>query len=219
MSGPNPGKRRVLLLGATGLVGQHALTLLLQDPAVAWVRTLTRRELDAKPAHPKLQSIVVDFDQLASHPEWFAVDDVLCALGTTIAAAGSQAAFRLVDFDYPLTAARLARQQGAQHYLLVSALGANPRSRIFYNRVKGELEAQLRTLAFPFLTIAQPSMLTGERKERRWKEDLVKPLGWLWPAAIRPVPARQVALGLIRQLHDPPPGVTVLSNAQLRAAR
>lgn len=210
--------RRVLLLGATGLVGRHCLQLLLDDPGVASVRALVRRPPSDMPAHAKLEVITANFDQLQSHPEWFAVDEVFCALGTTIAVAGSQAAFRRVDFEYPLAAAKLARAQGAHHYLLVSALGANAKSSIFYNRVKGELENELRALGFPSLTVAQPSMLMGERKEWRWKEELVKPTAWLWPAAYRPVLARQVALSLVRSAQRPPDGVRVLSNRELRAA-
>jgi len=211
-------ERRVLLLGATGLVGRHCLDLLLEDPGVATVRVLVRRPpTDLQPS-TKLEVVTADFDQLASHPEWFAVDEVFCALGTTIAVAGSQDAFRKVDHDYPLAAAKLARSQGAKHYLLVSALGANATSRIFYNRVKGALENDLRALAFPSLTIAQPSMLMGERKEFRLLEEIAKSLGWLWPAAYRPVPASQVALGLIRSAQEPHAGVKVLSNRQLREA-
>jgi uncharacterized protein YbjT (DUF2867 family) len=210
--------RQVLLLGATGLVGRHCLQMLLQDGGVAHVRALVRRPLEGVAPSPRLEVVVGDFEQMAAHPEWFAVDEVFCALGTTIAAAGSQSAFRRVDFDYPLIAAQSARRQGARHYLLVSALGANAQSFIFYNRVKGELENELRALQFPALTIAQPSMLMGERKERRWKEEWVKPLAWLWPAAYRPVKASQVALGLLRSAQHPPTGVATLSNRTLRAA-
>ncbi len=209
--------RRVLLLGATGLVGRHCLQMLLRDDGVAHVRALVRRPPEGLALSPKLETVVCDFEQMGTHPEWFAVDEVFCALGTTIAAAGSQSAFRRVDFDYPLTAAQLARRQGARHYLLVSALGANAQSLVFYNRVKGELENELRALQFPALTIARPSMLMGERKERRRKEEWVKPLAWLWPAAYRPVEASQVALGLVRSAQHPPSGVTMLSNRMLRA--
>jgi uncharacterized protein YbjT (DUF2867 family) len=210
--------RRVLLLGASGLVGRHCLNLLLQDDGVAHVRVLVRRPLEDPAPTPKLEVVVGDFEQMSAHPEWFAVDEVFCALGTTIAVAGSQTAFRRVDFDYPLVAAQLARRQGARHYLLVSALGANAKSFVFYNRVKGELEDQLRALQFPALTIARPSMLMGEREDRRWKEEAVKPLAWLWPAAYRPVEARQVALGLVASARHPQAGVTILSNRALRAA-
>jgi len=136
--------RKVLLAGATGLVGGEILRGLAGDDDVAEVRVLVRRQLDRAFDAPKVRELVADFDALDAHPEWFRVDQVFCALGTTIRRAGSQEAFRRVDFDYPLALARLARGQGARHFLLVSVVGADARSRVFYNRVKGELENAVR---------------------------------------------------------------------------
>src|SRR3990167_10571319 len=105
-----------LLVGATGLVGQQCLRLLTQDPAVGTVRVLVRRPMAVD--SPKVQVCVADFDRLETHAEWLAADWVFCALGTTIAKAGSRAAFRQVDFDYPLQVAQLAKAQGATHFML-----------------------------------------------------------------------------------------------------
>jgi uncharacterized protein YbjT (DUF2867 family) len=186
--------RIALLAGATGLVGRHLLSLLLDDRDVAEVVTLTRRPL-ATP-HPKLQQGVVDFDQLASFvlPP---VDDFYCCLGTTIAQAGSQQAFRRVDLVHPLTIARMALAAGATRCLFVSAMGANARSRVFYNRVKGEAEEELARLPFQSVFAFRPSLLAGERTEFRAGERvalaLAQPLSFLLPAKYRPVAAADVA--------------------------
>lgn len=224
---PQPG-RRVLLVGATGLVGREALRQLLADDTVSQVRALVRRPispqallgLTTSPAGlARLEVCVADFERLTQHPEWFVVDTVCCALGTTIAVAGSQAAFRRVDFDYPLQIAQLARAQGAQQFLLVSALGASARSRVFYSRVKGELEEALQQLSYPHVSVARPSLLVGERGEFRLGEWLGLKFGWLMPATYRPVQAAQVAAGLLASARANVPGWHVLTNRQLRAMR
>ncbi len=138
-----------LLAGATGLVGRECLRLLARDERVAEVRALVRRALPADGLGPRVRECRTEFDQLGRHPDWFQVDRVFCALGTTIRQAGSQEAFRRVDYEYPLAIAKAARARGASHFLLVSALGANARSSVFYNRVKGELEDAVRALGYP----------------------------------------------------------------------
>ena len=211
--------RSILVLGATGLVGGEALTLLLGDPAFDRVVVLSRRPLDwpggARPG--TLEEVVVPLDRMQERREAFAVDQVLCALGTTIRVAGSQEAFRRVDHDYPLEAARLALAGGATHYLVVSAMGANAASRIFYNRVKGEVERDLRALPFRSLTIAQPSLLLGARAEFRLGEEVAKRLGWMIPGRYRPIEARDVAAALVRAAREDRPGVQVLESPELRA--
>lgn len=203
-----------LLIGATGLVGQQCLQCLAQDPFFASVKVLVRRPLSIDSA--KVQVHVVDFDRLEAQPEWLAVDAVFCALGTTIAKAGSQAAFRQVDFDYPLQVAQLAKAQGTRHFLLVSATGADARSRVFYSRVKGELEEAIVALGFESVTFAQPSLLAGDRAEVRLAERIGLAFGWLLPERYRPVQARQVAQGLVRAAKRALPGVQRLSNIELR---
>ncbi len=205
-----------LLAGATGLVGRECLRLLANEPAFTEVRALLRRPLPDASRSPKVRECIADFAKLADHPEWFAVSHVFCALGTTIKVAGSQAAFRQVDFEYPLAIAKLAKAQGAQHFYLVSALGANARSGVFYNRVKGELEDALKALNFASLTIAQPSLLMGDRAEYRFGEEVGKRLAWLVPGPWRPVQATQVAAGLVNAAKAGGSGVRVLSNTQLR---
>ena len=133
--------RRVLLAGATGLVGRECLARLAADETVSGITALVRRmPADSSRHDRKVRFAEVDFDRLEEQRALFAVDQVICALGTTIRKAGSREAFRRVDYDYPLAIARLALEGGARHFLLVSALGADPESRVFYSRVKGEME-------------------------------------------------------------------------------
>lgn len=217
---------RALIAGATGLVGQQCLRLLLQDETVGQVRALVRRPMSAAElAGPgataemlaRLQVCVTDFNRLDDHLEWFDVDWVFCTLGTTIRQAGSQAAFKRVDLDYPLQIARLARTERARHFLLVSALGANARSSVFYNRVKGELEDAVRDLNFDALTVARPSLLAGDRPELRLGEFLGLKLAWLMPGPWKPVHVSQVARGLWASAHQPPKGLRILHNTDLRS--
>jgi uncharacterized protein YbjT (DUF2867 family) len=223
---PVPSRARVLLAGATGLVGQQALRQLLADPAVGEVRALVRRDrtiaqlLGSDPAKQagasKLRVCVANFDRLEAHTDWFDVDWVFCGLGTTIKQAGTQAAFRQVDFDYPMQIAQLAKAQGAQRFMLVSAAGANARSRIFYSRVKGELEEAIKAMGFAYVTVAQPSLLVGERQEVRLGERIGLRLGFLMPERYKPVQAWQVAAGLIAANKAPRAAWQILSNVALR---
>ena len=153
-----PAPRRVLLAGATGLVGQALLRALLLDPAVGSLQVLARRSPGVD--HPKLATHVVDFSAL---PALSGIDEVYLALGTTIKVAGSQAAFRAVDLDANLAVARAAFKAGARRLGVVSAMGADSGSRVFYNRVKGELEDAVAALGFEGVVIARPSLLTGDR--------------------------------------------------------
>lgn len=150
--------RVALLAGASGLVGRQILAGLLADAEVAEVHTLGRRPLDV--THPKLRQHHVDFTALPSLPR---VDEVYLALGTTIKAAGSQAAFSAVDYDANLAVARAAHAAGANRLGLVSAMGASAGSGIFYSRIKGELEDALAMLGYRGLVIARPSFLAGDR--------------------------------------------------------
>jgi uncharacterized protein YbjT (DUF2867 family) len=159
--------RSAVLLGASGLVGGHLLRLLAGDPAYGAIQAFTRRLLGLSGG--SVQEVTVDFDRPESYRGHLAgVEDVFCCLGTTIKTAGSQKAFRKVDFEVPVAVAREARAAGAGRYLIVTAVGSNARSSVFYNRVKGETEDALRTLEFPRgLQIFHPSLLLGQRTEAR----------------------------------------------------
>jgi uncharacterized protein YbjT (DUF2867 family) len=155
--------KHALLAGASGLVGGRCLARLLDHPAYDRVTVLSRRPLAL--SHAKLGVELVDFDDLRSLGE--RCDDIFCCLGTTIRKAGSQVAFRRVDHDYPLTLATLGKATGAQQFLLVSALGANAQSSVFYSRVKGETERDIAAIGLPKVIFMRPSILLGERREHR----------------------------------------------------
>jgi uncharacterized protein YbjT (DUF2867 family) len=219
---------RIVLAGASGLVGRQVLTQLLADPAVTEVRVLVRRPLtpagltgsDLTPGLDKLRVWVHDFERLAEAQALMdGADGFISALGTTIRQAGSREAFRRVDFDYPLQLARMAQQAGVQRVAMVSAIGADASSLFFYNRVKGELENAWRALNFPHATVAHPSLLAGDRSEFRLGERLGLALGFLMPASHKPVQAWQVAAGILASLREGRPGWHVLRNAPLRAMR
>jgi uncharacterized protein YbjT (DUF2867 family) len=174
--------RAVVLAGASGLVGRELLSGLLADQSVAAVHVLSRRALPLQ--DPRLSLHVVQFRRLDPLPP---VDEVYLALGTTIKVAGSQAAFRSVDFDANLAVARAARAAGAGRCGLVSAMGASSRSRVFYSRVKGELEDALTALEFDALVIARPSILSGDRESLGQPSRAGEKAGLVLTSLLRPL--------------------------------
>lgn len=210
--------RTAWLAGASGLIGGELLRLLLADASYSSVVSLGRRPLDT--THEKLVQRQVDFASL-SVSELRSPDVAFCTLGTTIAKAGSQAAFRAVDHDAVLAFARAAQSAGARAFVVVTALGASAESSVFYNRVKGETEAALRALDFPLLAIAQPSLLLGERAEARFGESLAISAsrllsGVLKPFAWRPIEASVVARALVAIARTPPSGTTLYPSGVLQ---
>lgn len=193
---------KALLAGATGLVGGHLLDLLLDDPGVSEVNVVTRKPLNRQ--HPKLREILVDFDKLEDHAAELDADTVFCCLGTTIKTAGSQAAFRKVDHDYPLRLAELTKARGARQYILITAMGSDKHSVIFYNRVKGELEAGIEKLGFGAFHIIRPSLIIGQRNEHRAGENVAQKLMPLFDklmagplAKYRTIRAEQIAKAML----------------------
>jgi uncharacterized protein YbjT (DUF2867 family) len=209
-------QRSVLVLGATGLVGGEVVRQLLTDPTVGRVVAATRRPLARVDRPDKLRNVVVDFDRLADAAGLFDIDQIICALGTTIKQAGSQEAFRHVDYELPLAAARLGVEHGVKDFLLVSALGASAASRVFYNRVKGDLEDALRLLPYRSLTIARPSLLVGDRTKRRPGEEVGKRLGWLVPGRYKPIRASRVAAALVAAARHAEPGMRIIESHELQ---
>lgn len=208
--------RSALIAGATGLIGRELLPMLLGSPRYAQVHVLLRRAVPELAAAGKLVPHVVDF---ASLPALAPVDDVFIALGTTIKVAGSQAAFRAVDFDAVVNTAKAARAAGATRLGVVSALGANAASGVFYNRVKGEMQAAVSALGYESVVFVQPSLLVGDRTAlgqpvRTGEVWGARLLGWL-PRSVRPIPARQVAQELLREVDSGQPGVRMLRSGQL----
>ncbi|SEO97905.1 MULTISPECIES: oxidoreductase [unclassified Paenibacillus] len=164
-------ERQALVIGATGLVGGLLVRSLLQNPAYGRIRVLVRRRLELE--HPKLEQHIVDWEQLEEQKDLFRdVDDLYCCLGTTIKKAGSQENFRQVDFHYPVRAAKLAKEQGVSQMLVISSMGADAGSRVFYSRTKGEMEDALSAIGLRSLHIFRPSLILGDRKEKRLGEQL-----------------------------------------------
>ena len=204
--------QHILLAGATGLTGEHLLDRLLNEPTVTRVLAPSRKPLAE---HPHLENPVGDpavfLPQLSGR-----VDIAFCCLGTTIKQAGSQDAFRAVDHDLVIAFAERARTLGARHLLVISALGADARSTVFYNKVKGEMEQALRAQDWPQLTIVRPSLLLGARQEFRLGERLAAPfMRWL-PGKYRGIEATVLARALWRLALEEDAGTRVIESDQLR---
>jgi len=208
---------KLMLVGASGLVGQQVLRQASTHPAVSGLIAPTRKPL--APA-ARLENPIVDFEHLPADAPWWKVDAVICTLGTTMAQAGSEAAFRRVDHDYPLAVARLARAAGANAFVLNSALGAAADSRVFYSRVKGEAENAISALGYPSLTLVRPSLLDGgPRPDSRpgeriglWFARMFRPL---IPARYRAVATEAVARALLAAAVARVPGVHVLESERI----
>ena len=190
--------RTALLAGSTGLIGKQLLQIVLKSERYSIVKALTRTQLDI--VHPKLVVIKVDYARLEDFKDQLAADDVFCCLGTTMAKAKSKKKFREIDFVYPLSLAKIVKAQGAKQFMLVSALGADKRSSVFYNQVKGELEDALPSINFDSLHIFRPSLLLGLREEKRSGEDAAKifyRIFWfLIPDKYKAIEAVKVALAM-----------------------
>ena len=222
---PTSPTRTALVAGATGLVGRELLALVLADKSdggYAAVHCLGRR----KPAQGNLRLTfhAVDFAALPALPS---VDDVFIALGTTIKVAGSQQAFRAIDFDAVVAVARAARTAGATRLGVVSAMGASPTSAVFYNRVKGEMEAAVSSMGYETVVIARPSFLAGDREVlgqplrggEKLALNLSRLLGGLIPANYRSINAAQVAASLLAGVQRNQPGTQVLLSGTMQQPR
>ena len=217
----------ILVTGATGLVGSALVERLLACVDYTRVVALARRPLAAK-ANRRLITVDAEFNALDETLKRALADqpglDVYCCLGTTIKQAGSESAFRRVDYEFVLALGQWARKHGARHLVVVSALGADSTSRVFYNRVKGEMERDLRKLGLRSLTILRPSLLDGGRQEFRPGEWLAlaatRPLRRLIPASMRPISAADVAQSMIdAALADSAPAVIESAAMQGAAQR
>ena len=217
-----PAARVALVAGATGLVGQAVLAALLTDSNHAAVHCVGRRSPALK--HPRLIAHVQDLTGLKSLAGIGHVDDVFIALGTTIKTAGSQDAFRAVDFDAVLAVARAAKEMGASKLGVVSAMGASPGASVFYNRVKGEMEEALAQLGYQSLIIARPSLLAGDRAALAQPQRAGEHLGLLVtrllkpliPANYRAISANDVAQALVNAVQQTQEGKRVLLSGEMQ---
>lgn len=204
-----------LLAGASGLTGGYLLNLLLESPEYSTIIAYVRKSSGL--THPKLKEIVVDWEILQ---EPVAAEDVFCCLGTTIKKAGSQEAFRRVDYNYPLQLAQIQYRGGSQQFLLVSAMGADAKSSVFYSRVKGELENALQSIGYKSLHIFRPSFIAGPRKESRPGEkiglaifSILSPL-FIGPLKkYAPIQAEHIARAMLRTAQKNDQGTKVYDSA------
>ncbi len=213
--------RVALLAGATGLIGRELLQLLRDSPRYAHTHVLVRRANAALASDARTTVHVVDFTHLRALPS---IVDVYIALGTTIKVAGSNGAFRAVDFDHVVATATAARAAGATRLAVVSALGADVHSSVFYNRVKGEMQAAVGALGFESVVIAQPSLLLGDRAAlgqamragEVWATRLLMPVMALVPRSVRPIRATAVAASMVEAVASAHPGVRVLKSGAMQ---
>lgn len=204
--------KRILLAGATGLTGEYLCDRLLNEPTVEEVIAPSRRPLAE---HPHLQNPVGELHELLPGLQG-PLDVAFCCLGTTLAQAKSEAGFRAIDHDLVLAFATRARELGARHLLVISAIGADEASSFFYNRVKGEMEAALIRQDWPQLTIARPSLLLGPRNEFRLNERLAAPLARWLPGKYRGIEACALARALWRLALEEEDGVRIVESDELR---
>lgn len=199
--------KKALIVGATGLIGGYCLQALLEDPKYAEVIALVRNPLPT--SHPKLRTVNTRFDNLEHALAGIEADDVFCCLGTTIKKAGSQEAFKKVDFALVFAVAELMRKKGAAQFLVISSMGADENSKVFYSRIKGEMESALEGVGYPCLHIIRPSLLLGPREDFRLAEKIgamltpvLQPflLGSL--KKYRPVQAESVARFMVKVAHE-----------------
>lgn len=210
--------KSALLVGASGLVGSELLNCLLLGTEYSKVLIFVRKPLSLK--HPKLEERLIEFESMTQYKDCFKVNDVFCCLGTTIKKARSQESFKKVDVEYPLEIARLAKEMGAEKFLVISSMGANPESPVFYSRMKGLLEQKLKEISIKSIHIFRPSLLLGDRNEFRIGESvssfLTKGISFIFIGTLKkykPIDAETVAAGMYKAAQSKREGIyTYLSD-------
>ena len=201
--------KTAIVIGATGLVGSEVVDLLLEDDRYSKVKVFHRRSTGIQ--HPKLEEHIIDFDNISEWKHLVTGDELYSALGTTIKKAGSQERQYTIDYTYQVEIAKAAAENGVEKYSLVSSAGADYQSKVFYSRLKGELDEAVKELSFEVITIMRPSILAGERDESRLGESIGMFFAKIFTKIpglkkYRPIPGRTVAQGMINSLHKCPPG-------------
>jgi uncharacterized protein YbjT (DUF2867 family) len=215
-------KKKAVVAGASGLVGGFCLEELLKNPQYGKVTALVRKTLGLK--HPKLQELVVDFDRMEKVSGRLKADDVFCCLGTVRKKSPTPEAYRKVDFDYVLKLARITSRNKARKFLVVSSMGANPHSFIFYSRLKGEMEEAVSRVKFKEIHVFRPSFILGEegRKERQPSERIfeliLKPFTLLFSGPFRkyrPIPAKTIARAMVQSALQERAGIHLWESDQI----
>ena len=198
-------KKKAIILGATGLTGSHLLELLLQDPSYESIKIFTRKKLPI--IHPKIEEYVVDLLKLSEHASKFSANVVFCCIGTTKAKTPNKEFYRAIDYGIPVEAAKLCKQNSINSFIVISAIGANPNSKVFYNRLKGEMERDVLAQKINHTQLLQPSLIVGNRNEKRAGEDIskqfMKIFGFLIPARYKMIEAENVAQAMLHLASNP----------------
>lgn len=207
--------KTAIVLGATGLIGKKVTEHLLKNDTYSTVIILVRKPLNIN--HPKLKQHIFNYDAIDN--TLLKGDDLFCCLGTTIKTAGSKEAFRKVDLDYVVNVAKAAKENGINHFTVVSAMGANKNSTVFYNQIKGEMEESIKSIGFNSTYIIRPSLLLGDRKEFRFGELIGKffmiTLSFLIPKKYRAIYDVQVAISMIHFMSHTEHGFFIKENDEL----
>ena len=198
-------KRNAIILGATGLTGSNLLELLLKSSDFDCVKVFTRKKLTI--SHPKIEEYVVDLLKLSDYSKEFNADVVFCCIGTTKAKTPDKSLYRAIDYGIPVEAAKLCKQNYINHLIVISALGANDKSKVFYNRVKGEMERDVLAQEIEHTHLLRPSLIVGNRKEKRTAEDFsmhfMKIFGFLIPARYKMIQAQTIAKAMLELARKP----------------
>lgn len=198
-------RKTAIVLGATGLTGSYILNFLLMDDDYDYVKVFTREKLDY--GHPKMDVFVIDLLKLSDHTEKFTGDVMFCCIGTTKAKTPDRALYRAIDYGIPVEAAKIAKQKLIDHFIVISALGANPDSKIFYNKVKGEMERDVLAQQIDETHLLRPSLIVGNRREKRLGEDIarvvMKLIGFLMPDRYKMIHAKTIARAMLQLARFP----------------
>lgn len=216
-------QKSAIVLGATGLTGSHLVDRLVADDRYGEVKLFSRRSSDH--TSPKIREYIGDILQLEQFREDFTADVVFCCVGTTSSKTRDRNIYRAVDYGIPYHAARLANENRIPSFQVISSIGANPNSRVFYSRTKGEMEEAVLALNIPHTFILRPSLILGDRKERRWAEEaaavIMKSVRFLLAGRLRnyrPIEASTIASAMIR-LDQVKPGLKIVHSARIQEFR
>lgn len=209
--------KTALIAGASGLIGKELIQKLVNSDQYRLIYSLVRKK--SGNVHEKIRELVIDFDTISQLKFDEPIHDVFCTLGTTMKQAGSRRNFKKVDYEYVVALANAGKKAGASKFLVVSAMGANPKSSIFYNRVKGMTEEALKNIGIKELVILQPSLLLGERSETRTGEKLsafiMKAFNFLIPDNYKAIPAEKVALSMLKMALKTNESVTIVKSGEM----
>ena len=213
--------KSALIAGSTGLIGSELLQDLLDGKEYDKVVAIVRRSLEIQ--HPKLEEKIVDFDKLGEYNDIFAVDDVFCCLGTTIKKVKTKEAMWKIDVEYPVEIANLASSNGAKKFLLVSSMNADPNSPIFYSKMKGKLEEEIKRIPFESVAIFRPSLLLGERQEFRLGERIAAAIFTSVPFLFagpfkkyKAIEGKTVAAAMYKAAQHHNAGITIFPSEQIQ---